>query len=244
MPAFTPKRASQIDQTIRSLFGRVQKFFQCELNPDDVKRMVILPEHMEVLDHAYTILYGANERGGSHNFQVRIPWKDVVTGCKVTLNSQRGFNFLLPNYVDDEHFIPPACETRTKIEEWAKERIAHGIEWGRVVEVFRYLQERCTTPQQLRFYFPGIVTLLVNTGDAKLEKLGSKLRSARTPTEFLSLNRETKEYITAANATLATAQLFLQSPQPATPDCRPSIYVGHFPTDVVCPLDGSSQVVL
>lgn len=244
MPAFSSKTATLVDGSIRSLFSRVQKFFQCELKPDDVKRMVIRPEDIEVLDRAYALIYGTQSSGGTHNFQILLPWKDVVTGVKVTLTCNSGFNFLIPNYVDGDRFIPPECETRSKIESWVHERVEHGIEWGRVLEVFRYLQERCTSPQQLRFYFPGIVTLLVNSGDAKLEKLASKLRSARMPNEFLSLNREAKDYIAAANATLATSQLFLQGAQPATPDCRPSVYAGNLPVDVKCPLDGTRQVLL
>ena len=242
MPAFTPKRAHIIDNTIRNLFNRVGNFFECELNPEEIKHMVVRPEHIAVLDQAYDIMYGSTS-AGTHNFAIRIPRKDIVTGVKVTLHSGSGFNFLMPAYVNDDTIAQP-CEARDKIERWVEERITRGIEWGRVVEVFRYLQERCTSPQQLRFYFPGIVTLLVNTGDDKLEKIGAKLRSARTPSEFLTLNREAKEYITAANATLATAQLFLQSPTPARPNCRPALYAGNIYTGAKCVLDGSSQVVL
>lgn len=244
MPAFATKSANIIENTIRNIFGRAQKFFECELKHDDIKRMVLKSDDIEVLERAYNIMYPPTAGYGTHNIKIRLPWKDVATGIQVSLHSSSGFRFLIPHYVDDQNLTPPPCNTRDKIEAWVTERLNHGVEWGRVVEVFRYLQERCTTPQQLRFYFPGIVTLLVNSDDAKLVQMGSKLRSARTPTEFISLNREAKDYIAAANATLATAQLFLQSPQPHTPDCRAALYSVTGYVNVRCPLDGTRQVVL
>lgn len=220
MSVFAPRRAAIISQVSRTLFNRVTSFFECSLTHTEVEEMVVRPEHLALLREANQIVNPDNKTM-FHNVAVGIPMASVETPVRVHLNSKNGFSFLLPSYADTRPaFVPSPSETLSRIQKWLAHRIEVGIEWGRVEDVFDYLNNVCETPQQMRFYFPGLVTLMVNSGDDPTIKLGNKLRTARTPTNFISLNREQKEYIGLANTALATAQLFLNNTPPPTPACR------------------------
>lgn len=224
MTAFSDKRAGVILNSVRQLFQRVQMYFECDLRAEEVQRMLIPTEQRAVLDQAYSIMYGTNHYVSSHNVNVmgRIP--SVSKTTEVQIYSSSGFMFLLPNSVKNRPYqtLTPSDET-AKVESWLEHRAQLGVEWGRVLDVFNFLNDHCETPQQMRFYFPGIVTLMVNSGDDGVEQMGNKLRTVRKPNHFLALNREIKEYLGQANATLATVQLLLQSSPPPRPDVRLSV---------------------
>lgn len=224
MTAFSDKRSTIISQSIRQLFTRVLQYFDCELTQQEVKDMFITKEHQEILDKAYAILHPEGSTT-SHTLGTRIALAAAAKPIEVQINSRSGFEFLVPDAVRSRpyNFALPS-EGTEKVIKWIEQRMELGIEWGRVLDVFNFLDGECVTPQQVRFYFPGVVTLLVNSNEPNLEKMGNKLRSARTPANFLMLSREQKEYISQANSTLATAQLFLQSAPPSPPECRPSIW--------------------
>lgn len=237
MTAFSDKRSTIINQSIHQLFRRVLNYFECELTQQEVRDMLIPHQHHEILKQAYEILH-PNGKSSNHTLTTQVTINGTAKPVEISLNSSSGFEFLVPDDVRTRPYkfaIP--SEGTSKAIKWLEQRIEHGIEWGRVLDVFNFLDRQCTTPQQVRFYFPGVVTLLVNSGEDSLEKIGNKLRSARTPATFLMLSREQKEYISQANSTLATAQLFLQSAPPAQPDCRPSTWsVGHEIVNIKSPI--------
>lgn len=224
MPVFIGKRFELIRYAARKLFSKSTEFFECALTPDEVEHLIIKPEDRKILRDAYDLLY---PRG--NNSYTTVPFHVALAGVEdaveISLVSRTGFPFLIPNYAQNRHaaWVPEQSDVVERIRKWTAHRIEQGIEWGRVLDVITYLNQFCSSPQQMRFYFPGIVTVLVNSGDVPLEKLGNKLRTARTPSDFLSLTREQKEYIAQANTTLATAQLFLSNTPPSQPGCRPTV---------------------
>lgn len=215
MPAFSSKRYAIIYNALNQLSSRFLDNFPCPLTPDEVQEMVIKSEHRELAAHA-NALYNPDSRIQDFNISIAVPTQYGNVG--VTLHNRNGHRFLFPHYLKGNNFTPEASPTLDKIQNWLKDRIRNGLEWGLVRDVFDYLNDACETPQQLRFYFPGVVTLMMNTKDDAILSLANKLRTTRIPSEYISMTPQIKEALAQANATLALVQL-IGAPRDAQHDC-------------------------
>lgn len=217
MTAFSSKRYAVIYNALNTLTHRFLNNFPCPLAPEDVRRMVIKPEHRELAEQA-NALFNPDNRTQEYSINILVPTH--YGNVDVTLRNENGHRFLLPPYLKGSaSYTPEACPTLNKIENWLKERIRQGLEWGLVRDVLDYLNDVCETPQQLRFYFPGIITLMMNTKDDAIMKLANNIRAARIPTNYITMTPAMKEALAQANATLALVQL-IGAPREAQHDCQ------------------------
>lgn len=218
MPAFAHKRYHAIRNIIEQMADKFNDMFPCPVTEAEVEEMITRPEDRPILRQAIEIL-NPERTASTHHIALHFRTKEHQYQ-EAVMYSKDGFSFLVPHYIRQSRnaYVPNTSPVTERITKWIDERIQRGREWGLVRDTYDYLNNVCESPQQMRFYFPGIVTLMVNSKDEQVVALANKLRTTKAPTNYLSLSREQKEALSQVNATLAMVQL-LGSAKDAQPKC-------------------------
>jgi hypothetical protein len=193
---------------IARLYGRAIAHKPCTLTHDDVKELLVRPEHYQAVEDARE-LFG-NSSGEYAEVKVDDPFaKGNSSLVQVQLRVSRdnpGFPF--PTYVGREVYGDPEGPARKALATWVKWRAKVGRDWCLANNVFSELNRRCSTPAQVRYFWPSIVGLLALSDDEKVRAKADKLRAYKAPSGIPPVEKAFVEACKSASAIIAKGLLY------------------------------------
>lgn len=180
---FEPEDDNIIYENIRKLFDR-SLLFHCrnELTQQDVMD-VFVPAHLHQM-----------AKDAVKELGVSPCWKfNFNTNSVGNVEVSGKFNFYF-----NKGFLDRQCAAMARIEEWQQRRLAIGAEWATVQGVFDELRKRCTRKEQVRAYWPPIVTLLGNSPTATVLENYKPTSVGSLPVDLRRACMSTMESITRA----------------------------------------------
>jgi hypothetical protein len=214
MSAFSDKRFDQLTEVVRRLATRALVFRTSNLTHADLLNLFV-PAEDHAAVNAGKKLFGLTHTG--FRIEVGDPTNEdgraKLVVCMNTNAKHKGFPF--PRYMG-EHFIQEDSEAVERLNSWVSWRLATGREWGLVQAVLNALNQRCRSPEEVRFFFPGVLALLPQcrlvmggtaVPDPKGAELADKLRPFKVPTTLASVSQELKDACTAASTSIARVGL-------------------------------------
>ncbi|WP_020095725.1 hypothetical protein [Methylobacterium sp. 285MFTsu5.1] len=173
-----------------------------------MKSLLVRPEHFQAVEDARE-LFG-NSSGDTATLMVDDPaGKGAQVNVEVELAVSRenpGFPF--PTYVGQEVYGDPEGEPRKKLASWVKWRVKVGRDWCFANQVFYELNRRCSTPAQVRYFWPSIVGLLALSEDDKVRGKADKLRAYKPPAGIPRVEKPLAEACRSASAIIAKGLLY------------------------------------
>jgi len=130
----------------------------------------------------------------------------------------------LCNTVADKHSDP---ELLRDIGKWAEQARAHSLEFARADRVLRDLQEGCTSPMQVRYVWPSILSLC--SAREELSELAEKIRPFKVPRTMPALHPGLRDACKKTAGIIAAAQLL---PDPS-PKSFPSVRLLRYADETV-----------
>jgi hypothetical protein len=211
MPAFKDTAVRHISEAILSLYVRMQHTNALELSHQDLLDLFVPKCDHDVL---LRIRHISSETFLDRNLQVN--W------C--VPERPKGLTFLMHNTADKKHPAAPkklnwfGSEHKaivTRIDSWLERRLALGVDYSRIQQVFGILNERCSSPQQVKFLWPSIVSLC-KMNDATRE-IAYGMEAARTPASIPTLSPELRSACRKTAGAIAVANLLGELPD-VTPE--------------------------
>lgn len=231
MPAFSEKQSASVRAVIARLYGRAIAHKPCTLTHNDVKELLVRPEHYQAVVDARE-LFG-NSSGEYARLKIDDPFvkgeEALVTLQLRVSRDNPGFPF--PRYVGQEVYGDPEGPARKALATWVKWRAKVGREWSLASHVFSELDRRCSTPAQVRYFWPSIVGLLALSDDENVRTKADKLRAYRAPSGIPHVEKPFVEACKSASAIIAKGLLYPEVEGP--PACQSGAVVldlVHFTT--------------
>lgn len=164
--AFYEAQVQTIKITINKMFTHVISFNHISMTHDEACCLVTPPEYREAFKLA--ALYADAERDSN---SMDIVWRKPEAHLSLWLNTNYKSAPFVPKTPILQQDIPD--ELRARITAWVERRLELGKEWGRVKLVFEQLNMVSTTPQQIRYLWPGFTVILQQAGfDNMVETMG------------------------------------------------------------------------
>jgi len=196
-----------------------------DITVEDVKNLLVKDEDRETLFRASS-LCDLTVRNAGTIWPVPLGYtRRVSRYTTTTIDPSLSFNFVdrvqyvFPDYSKEGPIINQAPEVAKKINEWIKDRLAIGLEFATAKNTFQMLNERLTTAAQVRYYFPGVLTLLEDITNSQPDRavaLRNKLSEAKLPANTPNLGPQVAARCREATALIARTKLIpKEAPQPA-----------------------------
>jgi hypothetical protein len=208
MPAFNDKQTASVQSVISKLYSRAVAHKACTLTHEDMKHLLVRPEHFKAVDEARE-LFG-NSSGETVDIKAPDPHSkggELVIGVELAVTrDEPGFPF--PTYVGQQLFGDADSEARKKLDAWIKWRTRVGREWCLANAVFQELNRRCNTPAQMRYFWSSIVGILTLCDDEKVRAKADKLRAYKAPSGIPRVEKELAEACRGASAIISKGLLY------------------------------------
>jgi hypothetical protein len=118
-----------------------------------------------------------------------------------------------PVNADVQTIFPPKNTIKSEdpraneLAAWGEERIKFGFEFGKVMVLFKILNEVSKTPQQVKFYMPSLQLIVRTFGGTRGERLANDLFAPTRSSQLPRLTTAQRTLCQQVNASIATAQM-------------------------------------
>ena len=205
--AFGPYRFGQITGAIASEWRKAREYTRVDVTSDDFLSLYVRPS-----DRA-TLVYAAEVAGFSNTPNFMSKWK-LADGTRMGFHALniKGTPFVVPKYITDGVIQPDVDEhVFQKVSTFFERQADNDRVFGMMWNAFYDLNKVCTNPQQVRFYFPGIVHLLKATGDEACSKQAEKLKEVKVPRGLPAIPLELREFCKQATRKLSLLKLLSEN---------------------------------
>lgn len=172
-----------------------------ELDTDDVLRMFVAPADRDVLRRA-----GELVRPRYTSVTLKVALGDVTCRSVIVLNAPRGgaehLPFCMPYYAGDQLFVPKDDPAMQRISSWLEGRYRFGYEIGLARAVLEELFQRCTTLQQVAFFWPVLQVIAAQRPTAAAKQLTSLMKLGSVPANLPALPAELRKACQVTTALL------------------------------------------
>lgn len=217
--AFSYKDASEIMDAMNSLRTRVLRTLKKKptITYRELLQLIAPSEHIEILLNARQIGDIGIYTGTSTDTRVITSHRDRDVGVEFTVERDEKSPVMPRHPIWLDHFP----ENRGLVKELvscAKQFADVAIEWDEVEQCFRYLNEVCKTPAQMRYLWPSIVGIM--SASDGLGGLRASLAQFVVPKSLPTLPLEVRAMCkrTAAVVTMALMLPTLEHDSVPTPD--------------------------
>src|ERR1044072_4559714 len=183
MPAFKPNVMVDLQDSVGKLFARVAATNTIDLTHDDILMMFVPAEDHYVLKRAREIGNARWHSIGSSVEHARPLGGGRKAKRTVTIHDAGGQHPMLRRKPAWQPSVDLALIE--KITSWVTRRIEIGTEFGRGKHVLARLNSRCATPEQVRFFCPGILVLADMLPNTK--RYAEKLAAFKAPSTVPAL---------------------------------------------------------
>ena len=200
MPGLSQLAHSIAHSTHQKLLRRMLSIYEIEINPREVVDAVVPSEEREILNQARKLgmrpeVYHSNVAFEYRGNRIRI---DCST-CDP-----------LPKYaVTKDQTLLPEYPFADKLKSWADDIIDVQTRFSLGEHVLNLLNDKCASPKQVRYFLPGIVTLLKLGG---ADGMAAKLSAASVVRNPPALPSGSRQAIMDYNALIAQASLLPDRP--------------------------------
>ena len=152
--AFTSATMVMIDNTISALSSAMGSLIKCPVTADDIIDVMIPAEDKLILEQAARL----GLRSGVYHSMVYMKLNDY---CTLHINLTNA-GFPLPKYLDGKYVnaIRLPDQMQAEIDDYALKKRAMSDHWTQVRALVGFLDDTCTSPQQVRYLLPCIIGLL------------------------------------------------------------------------------------
>lgn len=186
-------------RSIKKLADNYISLNQVTITHDEYLRAFVAGEHWDLFRRAPQLC----ETPYNKRFYMRL------AGVRVVVRLEGDDAPMAPKYPVILYDAPP--DIVKKFTGWVEQRIEDGWEWGRVVALVDHLSNRCSSPAQIKFYLPSLLTLLKLDDDTK--DLAVTLQGKSSSGFIPSIKPECRAMCRRA-ASLITAASLIEEPQP------------------------------
>jgi hypothetical protein len=214
-----PFRSYILDQVLCAYDNYERRYMdklapKIELTVDDVFRLVVPEEHRHLSKQAVEIC--GVEGSTAYNIEVPDPSSRRRIGVRINYVDWTGrWRRTKPfPFAWNQNNTPLAqdAEVGARINTWAAGIGGAKREWARGGSAITALYDCCDTAQQMRYYFPAILTLLRQSDTIPLNELADKLQEYTVPKKFVDLPPPLKEALAKAQQNI-TKSLLLPDPK-------------------------------
>lgn len=200
MPAFPESRLYSIETSIDRLCLKMIEHYDYEFSLQQLADLVVPPELHHMFFNGrklFDLRYVSDSLSASVMTDTDIKNVDLVFSVAT---SHRGDGVLFPKQPLIFNINDPAL---TSVRSWLFLRIETGMQFGIAKATFRALCERCTSPEQVRFFFPSLLVLLEDSSDEHNRRLAARLRASKAPRNIPALPTWVREGCKVAASALA-----------------------------------------
>ena len=226
MSVFSPKRYSEIEERLRALMMRpVQLMSKVAFKASEFEEMLIAPEHLAAVRLAWEICRSDRERASDatdtwtlqvnrHLINPSLPMATQQMQVHCQFPAEHRLKAFVPGYANIiPAELPPGTEaTRDRLYAAIDSTIAALVDYARALAVFYHLDYICSTTRQVRYFLPGIVTLL--DADVATKKLADSVREYKVPTSLPNTSEAFRLACTQTHKAMARAMMLLETDFP------------------------------
>jgi hypothetical protein len=217
MPAFRNSTLLELKLAIEELHIRMQQTNMLEMSHQELLDMFVPKGDHEVL---LKIRYMTTENFVHDTFNFKYSW----SGVSLEPYAYVDLRFAMHDTATRKHPALPKHrswtgnnpEAEAKIDNWLQRRFTLGVDYSRVNRVLEILNERCSSPQQIKFLWPSIMSLCKMRDDTR--QLASAMEAARTPHTIPALSPELRQACRKTAGAIAVANLLGEPPDDVTPE--------------------------
>jgi len=209
--AFGKLRTSQVQGAIIAMRNKARDYTTIDVSNDDLFKAFVHAGDRDLLVKAAELTEWSFGRALSFRM-------DSTKGGRVhcVANLIGGTPWLVPKYTGTGRFtqdIPEgvAENIRRHVDRMVDIEHAFGCTW----DLFNHLNTVCSSPEQVRFYFGGIVPLLKFTEDEQCKLVATKLAQAKMPRSLPRLDPPMREFARYATRRCSMVMLLTgEKPKP------------------------------
>ena len=200
MPGLSQLAHSIAHSTHQKLLRRMLSIHEVEINPRDVVEAIVPSDEREILLSAKRLgmrpeVYHSNVAFEYRGNRIRIDCSTCAPLPKYVVTKDQT---LLPEY--------PFADT---LKSWADNIIDVQMRFAMGEHVLNLLNDTCASPKQVRYFLPGIVTLLKIGG---ADEMAAKLSGASVVRNPPALPSGSRQAVMDYNALIAQASLLPDRP--------------------------------
>lgn len=204
MPAFPESRVASIESSIDRLCLKMIEHYDYEFSLQQLADLVVPPELHYMFFNGrklFDLRYVSESLSASVMTDTDVKTVDLSFSAP---SSHRRDGVLFPAQPLTFNINDPALAS---VRAWLFLRIETGIQFGIAKATFRALCEHCSSPEQVRFFFPSVLVLLENSGDEHNKRLAERLQASKAPRNIPSLPTWVREGCKVAASALAAMTL-------------------------------------
>lgn len=197
MPAFNRNVFYSLTSAHSTLRDRMLALHKITIDPKKIVTALVPEQDITVLKRAAELGLRGSVYSSSISFR-----HDTVNKITIDCNN---VGFPLPKSVaEEDHTLDSNWSFSEKLTEWGDRMAATYFDFELGEEVLQMLQDRCTSPKQVRYVLPGIVTLCSIAGQ---DELANKLAVSGALRDPPTLPPGSRQAVMDYNALIAKASL-------------------------------------
>lgn len=152
--AFTTSTMVIVDNSIGSLSRAMGSLIKCPITVADIVKELIPADDVALLKQASRL----GLRSGVYHSMVHMKLNEF---CSLHINLE-GVGFPLPKYLDGKYLsgIKLPDQMQAELGDYALKKRAMSDHWTQVRSLISFLDDTCTSPQQVRYLLPSIIGVL------------------------------------------------------------------------------------
>jgi len=203
MAAFSDRTFSALLSKTRLIFEKLSALNTIELSHADVINTLAPPESRRILLEAWK---HTSDRLGNQAFSVS--WHNVYKDDVLSADEHVPLHFFMVSAGRQAALAPLAPVVQPdadpaivdKITSWVTYEVRAMFDATVVNEMICLLNRKCSSPQQVRFFFPSVLTLLRMADETKLVEKLTKVRAPKELPSFLPSERDMMRYASGVMA--------------------------------------------
>lgn len=208
MTAFNQGITSIVDEVINEYGKAMGKLIPVPVSAQEVlTSMLVDNDEYEFLKRAKSL----GLRSPTYTSWVSVQVHDL---CSIQLNGDL-LNVPLPAQFH-KRTMQLSSDKLAALKEFCERKMALSDHWTNTRMLFRYLNETCKSPQQVRYVMPSVVGLL--SYDRRTRPLATKLTPIPTLRTKPVVHASMRPIIEASNRLISQAKLIIDSKAPTSPE--------------------------
>jgi len=213
MPAYSPRSLQSLLDSMSSIASRFFDRLPLILTPDEFIPAFIAPEHIQTLREVEELVGYIVGGGGDTSIALS---DGQALRCQLNFGGGRP-PIILPRYV--QHGLQPTCPeaVRSKLTDWADERVRLGYIFGDAYDALVHLNQICSDPRAMRILLPCLPFVMDSISDdpeSPARKRAATLAKSKSFPPLPALPLAVKQRLAEVSAVVNSASLMFDAPTP------------------------------